>query len=1239
MKTYTVAALPHPLRPVRVVFDMPRGSTLEDAIVEAAERGKVPLQALCNAAVILGDRLVPKAQWGRVKPKKGQTVAIKAMAADPVSLTIAVLGSAASWGVGALIPTAFALAHPLATAAIVGLAQAGIGIATSLLIGGLANAPKQRNAGRQEAVEARYSITGIRNEARPYQPIPKIYGQRVRYYPVLAAQPYSETVWGDQQYVRMLFDVGYGPLAISDIKIGDTPISQFEDCEVQIRYGYPSDTPITLFPSQVREEALNIQLRQVDGFIMRTTPPDTDEVTLDVQFPGGLQRITDRNVKFGVAVSFEIQVRPASGGTWQNPILTAPASGITITGGAFEIAANSKSAVRRTVRVALPSRTQWQVQIRRLTIDDQSDNVGDNQSVTQEDSYLTAVRSFRNDAPVRKTGIARIAVRCRATNQLNGTIDQLNCTVTSVLPVWNGSTWIEQQTRSPAWAFCDVLRGSANARPLEASRIDLDRMLEWDAQTTADGVTFDAQIDQRSSVAEMLDDIAATASAKRIFRNGLYSVSLDNAKTTVVQHFTPRNSRNFQSTKIFAKRPHGIEVLFPNAQTYHQQDKVRVYDDGYSASNATLFETLELPYTTDATQAWKRGRRAMFTARLRPEIYSLETDIEHVVCEPGDLVRVTHDVPLWGVSAARVKALATSGGDTTGVTLDAAVPMEGGSSYAARFRLATGATLLVPVDTAAGEQTALTFATPVATVSGPAVGDLVLFGVSGAESVELVVRSIEPIADMGARITFQDYAPEIQTAASGEVPEFDPQITLPPVVNRDAPPRVQIRSISSAEDALIRASDGTLTSRILLSVALEQGTGTVPAEVIQVRYREAGTTGDWAWLSAAPAGGGDVSILPVQDGTTYVVQLRSVSQFGATSDWTEITHPVVGKTTPPPSVDRFYRQGNALTWPYPNPPLDLAGFVLRANYSTSTDWGQARPLHAGVVPSPPFDISALHGTQTILIKAVDTSGIESQTAASVTIDLGDLLVANVVVTQSEGPTWAGSLTGGTDTGTDIEAGLISSPPFWGADSSLFWGADGSLFWDANTYDSMVYTAIYTPTTDILGDGILKIDETVVGDYTIDYRISTSGTFWGLDASAFWGSDSAAFWDADTIGEWIPFPGSLGPFDSTADSYAFRLTTVSGPVQGVCSQFDIVIDVPDITESFEDVVIAAGSTRLTLTKTYRAIKTVNATVQTDGNGGISARIIDKSETLGPDIEVLNAAGTAVTGLIDATIQGY
>jgi hypothetical protein len=54
----------------------------------------------------------------------------------------------------------------------------------------------------------------------------------------------------------------------------------------------------------------------------------------------------------------------------------------------------------------------------------------------------------------------------------------------------------------------------------------------------------------------------------------------------------------------------------------------------------------------------------------------------------------------------------------------------------------------------------------------------------------------------------------------------------------------------------------------------------------------------------------------------------------------------------------------------------------------------------------------------------------------------------------------------------------------------------------------------------------------------------------------------------------------------------------------------------------------------------AIKNIQITVQADGNGGVTARYADKTNTtLGPMVYVLNAAGAQVPGLIDAVIQAY
>ena len=75
-----VVACPHPLRADRHIFEAQPGASVEDLVVEAAERGNVPLSGMANAIVVIGDRIVPKNRWRHVRPKAG-TVAIKAVPA------------------------------------------------------------------------------------------------------------------------------------------------------------------------------------------------------------------------------------------------------------------------------------------------------------------------------------------------------------------------------------------------------------------------------------------------------------------------------------------------------------------------------------------------------------------------------------------------------------------------------------------------------------------------------------------------------------------------------------------------------------------------------------------------------------------------------------------------------------------------------------------------------------------------------------------------------------------------------------------------------------------------------------------------------------------------------------------------------------------------------------------------------------------------------------------------------
>ena len=156
-------------------------------------------------------------------------------------------------------------------------------------------------------------------------------------------------------------------------------------------------------------------------------------------------------------------------------------------------------------------------------------------------------------------------------------------------------------------------------------------------------------VDQQQTVFDSLRAIAAIGRASFGMRDGLYSVIRDLPQAAPIQHFTPRNSWGFKSTRAFPQLPGALKVRFINPAADWQPDEQIVYDDGFTPANTALYEALDLTAgVTDPDQAWRDGRYDLAQARLRPETYELSVDVENLVCQRGDLVFVSHDVPAMG---------------------------------------------------------------------------------------------------------------------------------------------------------------------------------------------------------------------------------------------------------------------------------------------------------------------------------------------------------------------------------------------------------------------------------------------------------------------------------------------------------------------------------------------------------------------------------------------------------------
>ncbi len=878
-----------------------------------------------------------------------------------------------------------------------------------------------------------------------------------------------------------------------------------------------------------------------------------------------------------------------------------------------------------------------------------------------------------------------VAMRIRATEQLNGVIDQFNAIAQAKFPIWNGSSWTSAvATRNPAWAYAAVLRGAANGNPIADSLIDGDGIKTWadacdaNAQDGSPKWRFDAVVDYQTTVFELLRDIATAGRASFAMADGKYSVVQDLPQSTVIQHFSPRNSWGFSSTKIFADTIHGIKCRFINPDRDYQQDEIIAYDDGYNSSNATKFVSMQLWGVTSKNQAWREGRYAMAVARLRPEVYTLNCDIENLICTRGDLVRVTHDVTGWGQKAARVTAVTLNGSSQcTHVTIDEEVTMESGKTYNLRLRADTGSTSLESIVLNVATITQLQFTTPIAAGTVPKVGDLVMFGETNLESVELIVKSIMPSKDFTATLELLDEAPAVHTSDTGAIPTFDPKITSTPNPIRALPDPPLILDFFSDEDALKVNTDGSTSPQIIIDIAPQPSGTTIPRSNIQIRYKE---SADIKYKLLPQFEGTQTRFFldNVVTGTKYDVGIRATSLYGETSSWiSRFGYQVIGRTNPPATVSNFtaniVQEECYLSWT-PNTEADIDYYIIRfspdlyASYENSVLLFDRVSKHLSGVTAPAR-------TGSYHIKAVDTLGLKSLIAASKATIFDSIKNVNLIQTMTESPDFTGLRSNVSDTDIGL---VLSNAAFWddrvgniddwlGMIDAGGGGVVGSGTYSfANVFDSgSVYT--HRVTVDNLDvkavdysnsfDALIGLLDDLEGDWDLLTGFVVLGLF---DEYSDLIDDFAGTWDeltrtgafdtnvrlqvavtndntslSPTWSDWQDLV--MSELKCRGMKFQLLLESTNGNQTPRVETCSLTIDMPDRVDSTSGVSSSAGTLSVAFSPTFKFLKEVGITASNLASGDYYTK--ENETTTGFDITFYNSSDVAVDRTFGWTAHGY
>ena len=203
----TLDVLPHPLTDEgRWLQAVPVASGTTLAAVASRAGLAPPLE------VALDSRVVPPGRWHATRVAPGAIVTVRSAVADgdtdPRRTVLQISVLVASLHVG-------------------GPLGALIAIGGGLLVNALVPPRLPDAPGTAAPAAPIYTLTGVANRARPYEPLPLVLGTH-RIYPDIAAAQYTEFE-GAEQYLSATFHFGLGSLEITDLRIGGDPISSFAD--------------------------------------------------------------------------------------------------------------------------------------------------------------------------------------------------------------------------------------------------------------------------------------------------------------------------------------------------------------------------------------------------------------------------------------------------------------------------------------------------------------------------------------------------------------------------------------------------------------------------------------------------------------------------------------------------------------------------------------------------------------------------------------------------------------------------------------------------------------------------------------------------------------------------------------------------------------------------------------------------------------------------------------------------
>lgn len=309
--------------------------------------------------------------------------------------------------------------------------------------------------------------------------------------------------------------------------------------------------------------------------------------------------------------------------------------------------------------------------------------------------------SLINRTPCSRPGTCLIGLR-----SVGQSVRNVTCLAQRYVYDWDGSGWKTLTTsENPAVHFRQILSDFLTYQGIDTALIADDEFVAWRAECIARGYKVSA-VFAGEPLADVLDQIATAGFARKKLSD-IFGIDWfrDRSADRPVQTFSPRNARIGLEWN-HRPQPLGVRASFQNADLGYRDDEIQVSNPVYASERG--YEVRVYGSIADPALVEQRAFFDLLQAQYQTRrVYMVETAIEGMVCDRGDLVGIVTDLIDDSNSGARITGVHSS----TTFDIDQIIPAQGTTSlftssdlYSESDLFTTGAQTIALISTPTGTQ-------------------------------------------------------------------------------------------------------------------------------------------------------------------------------------------------------------------------------------------------------------------------------------------------------------------------------------------------------------------------------------------------------------------------------------------------------------------------------------------------------------------------------------------------------